>query len=398
MDSKKLIKFLAIESRFIESKMRNEIMMFKTSGALKNIVCALLILLTGISSAFATGENENITPKIAYVNVSFPKTDTSLYVGQNIEVKYTLTLLSGAKLVSTDVLDMSTKNNVVLKNKNASWQSDTNGMLSSTYVYNIVGKDVTIPPLKIKVVSADYEEELIAPGATLRAVELTSNANYISVIADSFEVVDYREKEYDENNNIVIFQFESIGAVLNTMKIAQYPMQGLEDSKVVDGVTYGIYYVVLDKSIRQLSFDYFNITQHQFVNINLPINILQNTIEEGGDIKPRNTILMFKNLLVGGLIVFVILVWVVFKKLRKVSAFALLVLVLLLGYNVFFSATSGVAQVGASVSIVPTHNSTITELIKVPTRVAIIGEYEDYYKVMIESKVGWIRKEYVSKN
>ncbi|WP_334091034.1 hypothetical protein, partial [Helicobacter typhlonius] len=76
MDSKKLIKFLAIESRFIESKMRNEIMMFKTSGALKNIVCALLILLTGISSAFATGENENITPKIAYVNVSFPKTDT----------------------------------------------------------------------------------------------------------------------------------------------------------------------------------------------------------------------------------------------------------------------------------------------------------------------------------
>lgn len=35
MDSKKLIKFLAIESRFIESKMRNEIMMFKTSGALK---------------------------------------------------------------------------------------------------------------------------------------------------------------------------------------------------------------------------------------------------------------------------------------------------------------------------------------------------------------------------
>ena len=322
MDSKKLIKFLAIESRFIESKMRNEIMMFKTSGALKNIVCALLILLTGISSAFATGENENITPKIAYVNVSFPKTDTSLYVGQNIEVKYTLTLLSGAKLVSTDVLDMSTKNNVVLKNKNASWQSDTNGMLSSTYVYNIVGKDVTIPPLKIKVVSADYEEELIAPGATLRAVELTSNANYISVIADSFEVVDYRAKEYDENNNIVIFQFESIGAVLNTMKIAQYPMQGLEDSKVVDGVTYGIYYVVLDKSIRQLSFDYFNITQHQFVNINLPINILQNTIEEGGDIKPRNTILMFKNLLVGGLIVFVILVWVVFKKLRKVSAFA----------------------------------------------------------------------------
>ena len=354
-----------------------------------------------LSLTYALGDTKtDVTPKIAYVNVQFPSTDASLYVGQNIEVKYSLTLLSGAKLVDTQLLDLSAKNNVVLKSKNANWQSSSNGVLLNTYVYNITGKNVIIPPLSIKVLSADgsYEEEVIAQGATFQAVELSSNANYISVIADNFEVVDYRVKEYDENNNIVIFQFESKGAVLNAMKIAKYPKQGLENSKVIDNTTYGIYYVVLDKSIRSLSFDYFNLTQHQFVNISLPIHLAQNITDESGDIKPRNTILIFKNLLIGGLIVFVVLVWIVFKRVRKVSLAVLGVLLLVLGYNVFFGATSGIAQAGANVSIIPTRNSTIMEVIKTPTRVAIIGEYEEYYKVMIESKVGWIRKEYVSKN
>ena len=152
----------------------------------------------------------------------------------------------------------------------------------------------------------------------------------IKVIADAMEVVDYRVKEYDEASNIIIFQIESKGANLNTMRFTQYQKQGLESSKVVDGVTYGIYYVVLDKSIRSLSFDYFNLTQKQFVNITLPINLTRNIIDESGDIKPRNTFLIFKNLLVGGLIIFVGIIWVVFKKGRKITLSILVLLVLVL--------------------------------------------------------------------
>lgn len=356
-------------------------------------------LLLCLSCVFGETNTESALPKIAYINVQFPSTDTRMYVGQNIEIKYSLTLLANANLVSAELLDLDAKNNVVLKSNDTYWQKNNKGILQNTYVYNITGKNVIIPPLSVNVRSEEgYEENLIAPGATFQAIELSSNANYISVIADSFEVVDYRVKEYDETHNIVIFQFESKGAILDSMKIAKYPQQGLEKSRVVDDTTYGIYYVVLDKSIRSLTFDYFNLAQHQFVNISLPIHLVQSVADENGDIKPRNTILIFKNLLIGGLITFVVIVWIVFRKIRKVSLFVLGILVAILGYNVFFGATSGIAQIGASVSIIPTHNSTIMEVIKTPTEVAIIGEYKDYYKVMIESKVGWIRKEYVSKD
>lgn len=339
------------------------------------------------------------TPRIAYINVEFPNASTSLYVGQDIEVKYTLTLLSGAKLVGADLMNFSSANNITLKNKTSNWHTNTRGELSNTYVYTITGKDVVIPPLRAKVTLDDGRyEEVIAQGATFQAIELSSNANYINVIADSMEVVDYRSKEYDEANNIVIFQFQLQGGNLNAMKIAQYQKQGLENSRVVDGVTYGIYYVVLDKSVRVLSFDYFSLLQQQFVNISLPIQVAQNLQIDGGDIKPRNTFLMFKNLIIGGFILFVALVWLVFKKIRKISLAVLVMLVAMLAYNVFFSATSGIAQAGANISIIPTHNSTIIEVVKEPTEVAIIGEYEEYYKVIIESRVGWIRKEYVDKN
>lgn len=337
--------------------------------------------------------------KIAYLNVSFPNTDTSLYVGQDIEVKYSLTLLSNAVLSSVDFIDLSPKSNVELKNKGSSWQKSSDGVFQNTYIFTIKGKDVTLPPLRVRVAASDgsYEQEVLANGARFQAVELTSNVNYAHVIADSMEVVDYRVKEYDEGNNIIIFQIECKGSNLNEMKIGNYAKQGLEQRKIVDDITYGIYYVVLDKSIRSLSFDYFSLAQKQFVTITLPINLVRN-IQDVGDIKPRNTFLMFKNLFIGGLIVFALLVWVVFKRARKITLALLVMLGLVLAYNVFFSATSGVAQAGANVSIIPTHNSTIMEVVKSPTKVAIIGEYEDYYKVIIESKVGWIRKAYVSKN
>ncbi len=359
------------------------------------IICYILLMGLCLNALADTTK-----PKIAYINVSFPSADTGLYVGQDIEVKYSLTLLSGAKLASAEFIDLSAKNNVELKNKGASWQQGIDGVLVNTYIYKIMGKDVTLPPLRIKAISNDksYEEEIIANGAKLQAIELSHNASYVNVIADAMEVVDYRVKEYDEANNIIIFQIESKGANLNTMRFTQYQKQGLESSKVVDGVTYGIYYVVLDKSIRSLSFDYFNLTQKQFVNITLPINLTRNIIDESGDIKPRNTFLIFKNLLVGGLIIFVGIIWVVFKKGRKITLSILVLLVLVLLYNIFFSAVSGIAQAGANISIIPTHNSTITEVVKTPIEVAIIGEYGDYYKVMIENRVGWVRKEYVSKN
>ena len=75
-------------------------------GRLQNLLWALLFIF-GLNFAYAD------TPsKIAYLNVEFPSNDTSLYVGQDIAVKYSLTLLSQAKLVGVEFLDFSQKNNV----------------------------------------------------------------------------------------------------------------------------------------------------------------------------------------------------------------------------------------------------------------------------------------------
>lgn len=335
--------------------------------------------------------------KIAYLKVEFPSTDTSLYVGQDIAVKYSLTLLSQAKLVGVDFVDLGAKNNVELINKSASWEQSSEGALQNTYIYRIKGKDVTLPPLRVKVASGDYEEEVLASGAKFQAVELDKRPNYANVIVDSLEIVEYHAEALDEGNNVIMFKLKSKGGTLSNMKIGQYAKQGLEDSKVANGVTTGIYYVVLDKSIRSLSFDYFSLSKKQFESITLPINVVRNVVDDG-DIKPRNTFLIFKNLILGGLIIFVVLVWFVFKRIRKISLAVLVLLVVTLVYSLFFSATSGVAQAGAQISIIPTYKSTIMGEVSTPTKVDIIGEYGEYYKVVIDSKVGWIRKEYVSKN
>lgn len=361
--------------------------------AMRRILC-----LFALCASVAFGALDS---KIAYLSVEYPSSDRALYVGQNVDVKYTLTLLEGATKLSEELLDFSVKNNNLELVSKSAWSADSKGALHSTYTFNIKAKHITFPALSIAIAaknSSEQLEPLTTQGAKAEAIELSSNPRYINVIANNMEVVDYKVSEYDDKNNILIFQIECVGNSLSQMKIAAFDKQGLEQSKVLDGITYGIYYVVLNKSLRQLSFDYFNITQNQFVNITLPINIISNTALENSDIKPRNTFLMFKNLLLGVLIIFGALVYFVFKKIRKITLGVLIVLVLIMLYNIFFSATSGIAKPGASISILPTHNSTITLTIKEPSKIAIIGEYEEYYKVIVDSKVGWIRKEYVSKD
>lgn len=358
------------------------------------LFCYFLLMLPHLLHA------DSLQPKIAYLNAAFPSTDSSFYVGQILEVKYTLTLLLGAKLKDVEFMDFGAKNNLEIENKDAQWQILSDGMITNTYYYKIKAQNFTIPPLRVVVSSHDnaYQEEVVANGIKLQAIELLNNPQYANVIADAMEVVDYRASQYDDNNNIIIFQIESKDANLSSMRIGTYSQQGLESSKIIDGITYGIYYVVLDKNIKSLSFDYFNLHQKAFVTITLPIDVPKSVIEDGGDTKPRNTFLIFKNLMVGGLIVFFVLVLIIFKRGRKITLGIIGVLIMVLTYNMLFNFTSGIAQAGTNVSIIPTHNSTIFEVLKVPTEVSIIGEYNDYYKVMIDSKVGWIRKENVSKN
>lgn len=342
---------------------------------------------------------DSIQSKIAYLNVIYPDPNTSVFVGQHYSVSYELTLFSGANLTDVSFVDLSADNNVELLNKNARWQKTSSDVLTNTYIYKIKAKNFVIPPLRVVAVSSDGEqiEEVLANGLRLQAIDLSNNPNYANVIADSLEVVDYRVREYDAEHNIVIFQLAGIGVNFKSMKIGQFALQGLESNKVSDGIAYGIYYVVLDKGIKNLSFDYFNLLQKRFVGLNVPIQLAQKSLDRAGSIKPRNTFLVFNNLIVG-VALFVCILLLAVRKVRKFILGIIVLLLLYLAYNLFFSASSGIAQTGAQISIVPTHNSTITEVIKTPTKVDIIGEYHDYYKVMMDTRVGWIRREYVSKD
>lgn len=371
-------------------------------GFLRYVLMLCMLCVWGMAqeAAMATDEEGENAVKIAYLKAKYPESEKNLFIGQSYEVGYILTLLDGASFVEASFVDFSAKNKVEILNKNAKWKSDNKGNLSVTYSYKLKAKNATIPPVRVIVQSkeGDYTQEVIAQGTKLQAIELSSNPNYAHVIANSLEVVDYRVKEYDEAHNIVIFQLEAHGGDLSAMKIGEYPTQGLEKGKMLDGVGYGIYYVVLDKNMKMLTFDYFSLQDNRFASISLPLNSISKNTQENGDIKPRNTILMFKNLLIGGLIVLTLLVCFAFKKLRKIALVALALLVLVLIYNIFFNATSGMAKAGANISLIPTHNSTIIEVLQSPTQVDIIGEYEGYYKIVLDSKIGWIRKEYVGKN
>lgn len=361
---------------------------------MKKISFYLFCLFAFFSFSFAEVES-----KIAYLKADFHFDDANnFYVGQNLSIKYNLTLLSNAFVESESFMDIGKDSGVDVLNKDAKWQQNSDGSMSKTYVFKITAQNFAIPPLEVIAANDSIRESVIANGIKLQAIELKHNKNYINLIANSFEVVDY--KAYDDGDrNILIFQFESSGGNVNNIHLADFKEQGLKHNNLIDGINYGNYYVFLDKHIKSITMDYFNLKTKQFVSIEIPIRIAHKQIqEEVGDIKPRNTLLIFKNLMLGGAICVFVIIAFVFKKIRKISFVFIVLLGIALVYSLIFNFTSGVANVGANISIIPTHNSTIMQTLKEPKKVSIIGEYNDYYKVILDDKVGWIRKEYVSKN
>lgn len=334
--------------------------------------------------------------KIVYVKIDDLKNDTSktFYVGQTIPVTYNLLLFSNARFVGTDFVGGIDKTKLVLKNPNTKWTLLSDGSYQAIYYYKIVSTSAVIPSLKVSAVSSDgnYTDSSIAPPISLNIIDLYQNQKYAGVVGDSFDILGYKAKNYDNLNNILVFEVDSKNSNLEDLKIPEISKQGFESSNFGIEDSNGIYYVIVPKNMQNLNFEYFSLIDNHFKTIMIPIVPSDDIISTQDDIRPKNTFLIFSNIMIILLMVLCVVLFFIFKK-RKIIF--LIVFVLLFAYLLWglFAKHQVVLYPSKPVRILPTYNSTILETSKKNTKVEVIGEHSDYYKIITpDNKIGWINK------
>ncbi|GAA8352305.1 SH3 domain-containing protein [Helicobacter pylori] len=365
------------------------------------IISLILSFLAGFLVAENTSEPEEIKAKVAYVKI--PQLEdlenNPVYIGQIIGVTYDL-LLFDAEFLEAKIKDGLDKTQIELLSKMPKWKKVEKELFRATYYYKIKGIKASIPPLEVSAFSNKdkYIDHSIAPKVALQVTDLSKNPRYANVMAKDLQVVQYKTKDYDDKNNILVMELAFKEANWEDFHIKEAIKQGFDNAslnqiKAKEGSVF--YYCVLPKTLQNLSFDYFSLSNKQFKTLSFSTIPTQDTTGIQSDLIPKNNFLVFSNVALLVLCVFFLVLFFIFGRKLIFLGLGILCLGFVL-YHLLFTQKSAVLLAHKKIRILPTQNSTILGLSKNEMPIKILGSHDDYYKILTpHEQIGWVKKDEV---
>lgn len=365
------------------------------------IISLILSFLAAFLVAENTSEPEEIKAKVAYVKI--PQLEdlenTPVYIGQTIGVTYDL-LLFDAEFLEAKIKDGLDKTQIELLSKMPKWKKVEQELFRATYYYKIKGIKAIIPSLEVSAFSNKdkYIDYSIAPKVALQVTDLSKNPRYANVMAKDLQVVQYKTKDYDDKNNILVMELAFKEANWEDFHIKEAIKQGFDNAslnqiKAKEGSVF--YYCVLPKTLQNLSFDYFSLSNRQFKTLSFSAIPTQDTTGIQSDLIPKNNFLVFSNVALLALCVFFLVLFFIFGRKLIFLGLGVLCLGFVL-YNLLFTQKSALLLAHKKIRILPTQNSTILGLSRDEMPIKILGSHDDYYKILTpHEQIGWVKKDEV---
>ncbi len=365
------------------------------------VIGLILSLLVSFLVAENAHEPEEIKAKVVYVKI--PQLEdlenNPVYIGQIIGVTYDL-LLFDAEFLEAKIKDGWDKTQIELLSKMPKWKKVEKELFRATYYYKIKGVKASIPPLEVSAFSNKdkYIDHSIAPKVILQVTDLSKNPRYANVMAKDLQVLQYKTKDYDDKNNILVMEIAFKEATWEDFHIKEAIKQGFDNAslnqiKAKEGSVF--YYCVLPKTIQNLSFDYFSLSNKQFKTLSFSTIPIQDTTGIQSDLIPKNNFLVFSNVALLALCVFFLVLFFIFGRKLIFLGLGILCLGFVL-YHLLFTQKSAILLAHKKIRILPTQNSTILGLSKNEMPIKILGSHDDYYKILTpHEQIGWVKKDEV---
>ncbi len=376
----------------------HSIKIVKTIGLILSLLATFLV---ADLVAENTHDPEEIKAKVVYVKI--PRLEdlenNPVYIGQIIGVTYDL-LLFDAEFLEAKIKDELDKTQIELLSKMPKWKKVEKELFRATYYYKIKGIKASIPPLEVSAFSNKdkYIDYSIAPKVTLQVTDLSKNPRYANVMAKDLQVLQYKTKDYDDKNNILVVELAFKEANWEDFHIKEALKQGFDNAslnqiKAKEGSVF--YYCVLPKTIQNLSFDYFSLSNRQFKTLSFSTIPTQDTTGIQSDLIPKNNFLVFSNVALLALCVFFLVLFFIFGRKLIFLGLGILCLGFVL-YNLLFTQKSALLLAHKKIRILPTQNSTILGISKNEMPIKILGSHDDYYKILTpHEQIGWVKKDEV---
>ena len=230
-------------------------------------------------------------------------------------------------------------------------------------------------------------------GRDLNVISLNPKQDFANVIADSFELLEYKTTSYDNKHNIVVFTAQAQNSDLDNLAFKNVFKQGIESlthNNVIDPKV--TYFVVIKKELEKFSFSYFNLQNNKFSNIIIPIIVDDDSVTTQTDLKPRDHSKVDLKINIAAGVAILILFFAIWRK-----KFVYLVLILFplsyIGYLSIPPKNVCIKQ-GSNIYLLPVNNGTIFETTPNEYTLPKEGSTGEYTKVKLQNeKIGWVKNE-----
>lgn len=236
-----------------------------------------------------------------------------------------------------------------------------------------------------------YKETTLS-GKELNVVTLNPKKNFANIVADSFELIEYKTSSYDDQYNIVVFVATATNCDISAFELKNVHKQGAEsitesyfDSKIV-------YYVVISKEIENFTFTYFNLEKNKFLPLNIPIVVIDDSVTTQTDLKPTDQSRERLKMTVAGVVALIAFIFILWRR----KYIYLIFTIIPLAYIVYLGIPSKEVciKVGSNIYLLPVNNGTIFERTNTVYHLQKEGSVKAFVKVKLKNeKIGWVKNE-----
>lgn len=268
-----------------------------------------------------------------------------------------------------------------------------------TFYFQVTGNSVRIPDVTTSLEFNNDSEALSETirGHTIQTIRLNPENDFCGVLAEEFRILEYKTKQYDNQNNIVVFSAEAKMANLKDFSLKAAVKEGIDGH--IENLPYSTltYYAVVSKQFSELKFVYFDIKNHRFHDVIIPIIVSNDRVSTQSDLAPtQNTHTLPKILIAAAASVLGLALF--FYRRKKFYLILFLVPLFFIAKLSIPTEYVCISQ-GAKLYLLPLRNGTIFE--EIPSRFTTesLGESQGFTKIRMPNKqIGWVKNENICSN
>jgi hypothetical protein len=306
---------------------------------------------------------------------------------------FSITIKTISTIKSFDKIEYKFNNYSGLKALNRTPFREKKGKYFLEKFYFLATKNrAKLPDITARILAPQEFETTTLSGKDLNIIELNPKKDFSNIVANSFELTEYKTTSYDIKHNIVVFTAKATNANLSAIKFKNVFKQGIESNNKSYFNPKITYFIVINKELERFSFTYFNPLKNRFAKVIIPIVVDDDSVTTQTDLKPKDQSKEKLKMSIAAVLALVILILAIWRK----KYIYIILISIPLAYIVYIAIPSKEICIkeGSNIYLLPVENGTIFETTSSVYHLPKEGSAQNFTKVKLQNeKIGWVKNE-----